>query len=216
MPAQLLRNGLVYGPDGEFRRAAIHLDGARIVRVVEETDPAPEPTGNADVIDLGGAYVLPGFVDAHFHLTSLALKRERCDLGTAQSLDELLDAMRAWAKETASPYLVGVEWDESRWDSAVWASDDSPLEEVLSTISNGSFPAPSQRSHLTRGERKQLRDAMILEAHLRENRDIFVTDDRRAFINRELAQRLEARFATRIMTSVQFREHCRGLERAAV
>jgi hypothetical protein len=61
----------------------------------------------------------------------------------------------------------------------VLAGDDSPprLEAILAIVSAGSFPKPGQRVSLTHGERRQLRDAMILEAHAREGRDVFVTND---------------------------------------
>jgi hypothetical protein len=65
----------------------------------------------------------------------------------------------------------------------VFASDDfaARFEEILSRITNGSFP--KDRSSLTKTERGQLRDALIFEAHVREKRDIFISKDRKAFIN---------------------------------
>ncbi|MEZ4495137.1 MAG: hypothetical protein R3C29_17710, partial [Dehalococcoidia bacterium] len=68
-------------------------------------------------------------------------------------------------------------FDESEFGSAVFG-DDNPstatLEDLLKVIGSGSFPAPGGRDHLTDRQRHQLRDAMILEAHAREGRDIFV------------------------------------------
>lgn len=96
-------------------------------------------------------------------------------------------------------------FDESTWDNAVWAADDDPLERLLTVISGGSFPNPASRGSLTPGERRQLRDAMILSAHLRESRQIFVTDDRTAFIDNERREALQAEFSTQIMTVAEFR-----------
>src|SRR6266487_4489498 len=55
-------------------------------------------------------------------------------------------------------------FDESRWGEAVWGSsaDGECLERALALLSNGSFPTPAQRDHLSLGQRRQLRDAMIL------------------------------------------------------
>ncbi|MGO8831737.1 MAG: amidohydrolase family protein [Roseiarcus sp.] len=50
-------------PDG--RRADIHIDGGRIA-AIEDVGAAP-PVG-ATRIDLGGALLVPGFVDGHIHL----------------------------------------------------------------------------------------------------------------------------------------------------
>ena len=47
---------------------------------------------------------------------------------------------------------------------------------------------------------------MILAAHVRDGRDILVSDDRRAFVGRdgENRRRLESELATRIMTVDEF------------
>jgi hypothetical protein len=69
------------------------------------------------------------------------------------------------------------------------------FERLLQVISNGSFPARGRRLKLSAGERRQLRDAMILSAHIRDGRDIFVTNDRKGFIQGGLRERLETEFA---------------------
>jgi hypothetical protein len=101
-------------------------------------------------------------------------------------------------------------WGESRWDEAVWASGDSSLEKILQIISNGSFPRT--RESLSAGHRRQLRDAMILDAHIRQSRDIFVTNDRKGFIRDGRRQELEATFKTKIMALEVFKSL---LQRAA-
>ena len=82
------------------------------------------------------------------------------------------------------------------------------LERLLQIISNRSFPARGGRSNLSAGERRQLRDAMILSAHIRDGRDIFVTNDRKGFIEGGRRERLETEFATRIMTGDEFLSLC--------
>lgn len=104
-------------------------------------------------------------------------------------------------------------WDETAsLDEAVLFGDDalSMFEAILAVIGDGSFPPPGKRDNLTKGERRQLRDAMILEAHAREGRDVLVSDDRKAFIGKVGAKRakLEALYRTRIMTVDEF---CAGI-----
>jgi hypothetical protein len=110
-------------------------------------------------------------------------------------------------------------WDESRWDMAVFAGDEEPsnLEQILSVISGGGFPKPGKRDNLSEGYLHMLRDAMILEAHVREGRAIFVTRDTRAYVGRggnknALRAKLEAMFATRIMTVDEFCAECDRLK----
>jgi hypothetical protein len=117
-------------------------------------------------------------------------------------------------------------WGESRLGEAVWGGpipellilDETPLgsgvlagdehaelfEHVLRIVSNGSFPPPGSRNALTAPQRRQLRDAMAFEAHCRQRRHLFVSDDRRAFINHGRRERLESLSETRILTSSEF------------
>jgi hypothetical protein len=45
---------------------------------------------------------------------------------------------------------------------------------------------------------------MILCAHVRQGRDIFVTNDRKGFIDHGRRESLQAAFETRIMTEAEF------------
>ena len=95
-------------------------------------------------------------------------------------------------------------WDESEWDRAVFADESSRdrLEAILHIISNGSFP--QRRDALSEPQRRQLRDAMILEAHVRDGRSIFVTNDHKGFIRHGRRERLESALGTRILSRVEF------------
>jgi hypothetical protein len=104
--------------------------------------------------------------------------------------------------------------DESQWDVAVFGSDaDADLfEKTLVAITNGSFHKRGARGHLTAPQRRQMRDAMIFCAHVREKRDIFVTNDVRAFGAENTAQRQRVETlapATRIMTLAELERFCR-------
>lgn len=131
-------------------------------------------------------------------------------------------------------------WNESRWGEFVWgpsppvfetltlgesrlgmaalgsAESSQRFEAILAVTGNGSFPKPGERDELSEGERRQLRDAMILEPHAREARDILVSNDRRAFIGKdgEKRRRLEAICATRIMTVDEFCDEVASLARS--
>ena len=97
-------------------------------------------------------------------------------------------------------------WDESRFDEAVWGDSESAscLEFCLKIISGGSFPPLGKRDELTRGARRQFRDAIIFCAHVREHRAIFVTNDISGFIKGDRRIKLEKEFHTQIMTRDEF------------
>lgn len=107
-----------------------------------------------------------------------------------------------------------------------WVMGESPLgtavlggdagaecfERALVAITSGSFPKKGQRNNLTPSQRRQMRDAMIFCTHLREQRDIFVTDDKTAFGVEGSAQRdrMTALGRTKVMTLSEFEAFCRG------
>ena len=99
---------------------------------------------------------------------------------------------------------------ESVLGSCVLAGDDNYLETLIQIISNGSFPKSGTRGQLSDGRRRQLRDAMIIEAHARERRDIFVTNDRKGFIDDGRREKLQTLLKTRIVTSEEFLEELRN------
>lgn len=125
MKKTLFSNGFLFKPDGTFRPGSLWLEGDRIggVSFDDAAQPGPAEPGD-DTIDLGGRYLIPGFVDAHIHLRSLALKTLRCDLGPAGSLAEALEIMRKWATGQDTQILMGVDWDESRWTDRTRPSRD--------------------------------------------------------------------------------------------
>ena len=92
--------------------------------------------------------------------------------------------------------------------AALGSNDDrDTIEELLRIISNGSFPAKGSRESLSPGQQRQLRDAMAFASHVRERRDIFVTDDEKGFIRHGRRSCLEGTYSTRIMTTQEFLEY---------
>jgi predicted amidohydrolase YtcJ len=113
MEPVLFKNGYLFTRLGTFRKGALLIHGDRIGHVYNE--PPPDQQDRIEEIDLGSKYVLPGFVDAHFHISSLALKSLRCDLGGAESAEEAIELLAEWPGRGDEAVLVGVDWDESGW-----------------------------------------------------------------------------------------------------
>lgn len=65
----------------------------------------------ARVVDLDGAFVLPGFVDAHTHLVMMGEALEQVDLFSATSPEDIQDRLaRAAADDPAAPRILGRSW----------------------------------------------------------------------------------------------------------
>ncbi|OYD83887.1 metal-dependent hydrolase (plasmid) [Azospirillum brasilense] len=81
------------------RASAVALAGDRILAVGGE-EVAALATASTEVIDLGGATLIPGFNDAHAHMEREGLKRLRPSLAGARSVGDILERVRAVAAET--------------------------------------------------------------------------------------------------------------------
>lgn len=68
-----------------------------------------------DEIDLDGAFVYPGFIDAHCHLYGLALSMQQADLRGAESFDEVLRRLKNHYDLYHPQWLCGRGWDQNLW-----------------------------------------------------------------------------------------------------
>ena len=98
--------------DGEW----VLVDGRHIERVGSGEPPAAD-----GVVDLPGTTVLPGFIDAHVHLTGSGMLLDGLDLTSATSRDHLLALVREHLG-TRPGQAIGVGFDESRWSDPVFPS----------------------------------------------------------------------------------------------
>jgi predicted amidohydrolase YtcJ len=98
VPASLLiRNARAYTVDPTLPRAsAIAVEGGRIAWIGDDGDADAHAGSDTEVVDAGGATVLPGLVDAHNHVR-LGSNPLEVDLAGATSLDEVLGRIRAHA-----------------------------------------------------------------------------------------------------------------------
>jgi predicted amidohydrolase YtcJ len=101
----------------EIQRAqALALRGDRVLAVGSEADILKLKGPATTVIDLKGHFVMPGFNDAHMHLTNAGFKRLTVDLTGTRSLEEFRERIRKRV-ETAAPmeWITGSGWDETLW-----------------------------------------------------------------------------------------------------
>lgn len=110
---------------------AIAIAGDRILAVgsAEEVGGVRKTRGT-ETIDLGGATVIPGLVDAHAHVASLGETLETVRLYGTTSWEQVV----ALAKERAATtpkggWIVGDGWDQNDWAGA---GKDFPVHDALS------------------------------------------------------------------------------------
>jgi predicted amidohydrolase YtcJ len=86
-------------------------------RVVVQSAVIGPDDAPGEIVDLGGATVLPGLVDAHVHFPSWALGLRELSLFGTRSVDEALERIEA-AEKPAEGWLRGRGWREEDWPEA--------------------------------------------------------------------------------------------------
>jgi predicted amidohydrolase YtcJ len=129
-PADLvLLNGNIYTVDSARPTAsAMAVRAGRILFVGSDGEARKLAKGSTKLIDLRGATVVPGFIDAHAHLLGLGNTLRRVNLAGSASYDEVIARVKAWAKDvTPGEWVLGRGWDQTRWPGR-----EFPTHEALS------------------------------------------------------------------------------------
>jgi predicted amidohydrolase YtcJ len=114
----VFKNGNVYTANDKSAKAqAIAVKGDKIV-FVGTNEAAQKFIGtNTRVVDLKGNTVLPGFTDAHQHLSGVGQREMTLNLEGATSLEDLLAKVKARVDQ-AQPgqWVTGRGWIETHWN----------------------------------------------------------------------------------------------------
>src|SRR5581483_1323272 len=119
MSINLYLNGTIYTMDAAQPRAqAIAIDtmSGRILAVGSNDEVRRVGDRHAQVIDLRGKAMLPGFIDAHIHLLSEAYRSYYIDGERCTSEDEVAEMVRQRAAQTpAGQWILGGQWYRGLW-----------------------------------------------------------------------------------------------------
>jgi hypothetical protein len=140
----VFKNGNVYTVDTKQPRAqAIAVTKDRIVFVGSNADAQKFVGSKTRVVDLKRATVLPGFADAHQHLSGVGFREMTLNLETATSLQDFLAKVKARVDQ-AKPgeWVTGRGWIETHWQPPVfptrWDLDKvAPNNPVILTRADG-------------------------------------------------------------------------------
>lgn len=114
------------------------------------------PDNAAESIDVGGATIIPGFIDSHFHLRNLGKRLDMVQLKGVASLDEIKKLVIDECKnKNPGDIIFGFGWDQNLWESK-----DFPGEDVLNAIApNNPIIFTRIDGHATWVNKKCLNDA---------------------------------------------------------
>ena len=122
-PADILfKNGNVYTANDQKPTAeAVVVKGDRIIFVGSNADAQKYAGKGTKVVDLQGKTVLPGFTDAHQHLSGVGFREMTLNLEGSSSLQDLLAKLKARVDQ-AKPgeWVTGRGWIETHWQPPVF------------------------------------------------------------------------------------------------
>lgn len=110
---QIFKNGVIYTEDSNNSVAsAVAVKDGKIAFVGDENDEELKALeGNkTEIVDLGGAMVVPGMIDAHSHPESVALDSWSVTMPWTYDVDELLTFVKEYCEEhpvEEVPFFVG-------------------------------------------------------------------------------------------------------------
>ena len=107
-PELILHNGKIVTVDEDFRIAeAVSIRANEFVRVGSNSDLLDTRDPSTRVVDLGGRTVIPGLIDGHHHLLDKAVDQYLgVEVALVESLEDMLEAIRAKAKDTPPGEVV--------------------------------------------------------------------------------------------------------------
>jgi predicted amidohydrolase YtcJ len=103
------------GDPAKATAQAVAIAGDRIV-AVGSNDEIRKMAGSAEVIDAGGQFLVPGFIDSHIHFLDGGARLASVQLRDAKTRDEFAVRIGAFAKTVpAGTWITGGDWDHQLW-----------------------------------------------------------------------------------------------------
>lgn len=128
MTTQLHTGGRIFTADRRPWATAMVVQGERLLYVGDDATARRIAGPGAAETALGGALVLPGFVDAHAHVVHTGEAAQQVDLWAATDLQQLLDAIaRAAAADPSAPRIRAQGWQQG----ATGAPHRRMLDEIV-------------------------------------------------------------------------------------
>ena len=89
-----------------------------------------KPNSSFKKINLNGAIVIPGFIDAHFHITNLGKRLNMINLKNINSSNEIVNIILEESKKiNPGDWIQGFGWDQN-----LWPAKDFPLADKLNNL----------------------------------------------------------------------------------
>ena len=116
---------------------AMAVNGYQVTAVGSDADIAAYIGPETEVVELGGRFVMPGFIEGHGHYLSLGRSKQILDLNDVEDWNEIV-SMVSSAVDKAQPgeWIFGRGWHQDKWNSVPEdAVDGVPVNATLNEVS---------------------------------------------------------------------------------
>ena len=104
---------LINHDNGQAKQITIYVKNG----VIDKISYIP-PENGIDFIDCNNAFLIPGFVDGHGHMTHLGKTQFEVDLSTCDSEEDAIDKIDEFYKQNKSlKCILGGGWNQENWDT---------------------------------------------------------------------------------------------------
>lgn len=132
----LLLNGIFFTADSLHPSAtAVAVSGERILAVGSDAEMKKLADSQTEIIDLQGAFVMPGFIEGHGHFNALGTSLINLNLLQAKSWQEITTQVAEKTKTVpAGDWIEGRGWHQEKWDTSPGpAVNGYPYNDLLNT-----------------------------------------------------------------------------------
>ncbi|HEY6202712.1 MAG TPA: amidohydrolase [Candidatus Limnocylindria bacterium] len=114
MSGVVFDGGRIHVGDGTSAEALLARDGR--VAAVGRRDEVRREAGGAEVVDLRGGLMVPGWFDAHVHFVWWAQQMARLDIANTTALDAALDRIATYVRGLPEgAWVLGGRFDKNNW-----------------------------------------------------------------------------------------------------
>lgn len=117
IPDVIYTNGNIWtGVSKAVREEAIAIKGETILAIGSKREVEALKSRKTKLIDLGGNFVVPGFIDSHTHLMSGGFQLTSVNLRNADNPGEFIRSIKAFAEDLpVGKWILDGDWDHEQW-----------------------------------------------------------------------------------------------------
>ncbi len=119
------------------RVAALAISHGHIVAVGTDAAILRHKAPQTRIVDLHGAFVMPGFNDAHTHIASAGQQKLAVDLDGTTSLADMLQRIRTFVATAPSAATPGSWLQGGGWDHTLWPTRLLPTRADIDAVTAG-------------------------------------------------------------------------------